>query len=597
MDKMFPVSVSDSQWHHVSIGVSSKGLALYVDCVLVETVKWVYPYMGITTEGLLTVGGILEGFETPFEGELRQMTFLMGDSDAAKYHCSLYSTECEVSKTLRSTDKTQGSLFSSGQPIDLTESSTDDEGPVLGHTTQDVRPGIRETKAPVPKLSSGLNVSDLTKNNTEWDLQNLDLKNVSLAMESGMEAAKHPVITTNSHSQGTDDRRVLTSVKALSSSTSVDRRKTQTGPSDGIIDLDSPSATDLERHPNKAQRQQPDLNVLTEEDLLPHTISTDPLKSGSKMTTVDNGGQGRNQVTGIGHTTVPQAVPKHGDIITGLDGRQYRLLRGAPGPFGPPGRRGCAGQEGFVGFKGDKGSLGPVGRDGMRGEPGPPGFPGLPSLYLWRNTPEDWAAFRRTSFFQALHSGWPREQGSPGPIGEMGKPGPPGIPGEPGQRGVTGRRGDMGSFGPKGVSGRAGTWGRDGQPGPDGTPGPRGLPGLKGPRGDKGESAPPGEKGEEGFPGAPGLRGDIGREGEKGSTGEPGLPGPVGPAGPMGNRGIQGIPGTPGIEGLPGRSGKSGPPGAVGAPGVTGMVGAQGVNGTEGNIGPTGPIGRRGPRV
>lgn len=41
------------------------------------------------------------------QGELRQMTFLMGDSDAAKDHCNLYSTECGVSKSLRSTHKTQ----------------------------------------------------------------------------------------------------------------------------------------------------------------------------------------------------------------------------------------------------------------------------------------------------------------------------------------------------------------------------------------------------------------------------------------------------------------------------------------------------------
>lgn len=73
----FPVSISDSQWHYISIGVSSKGLTLYVDCVLVERVKWVYPYMGITTEGLLTVGGILEGFETPFEVSTKQETFLL----------------------------------------------------------------------------------------------------------------------------------------------------------------------------------------------------------------------------------------------------------------------------------------------------------------------------------------------------------------------------------------------------------------------------------------------------------------------------------------------------------------------------------------
>ncbi|KAL2092225.1 hypothetical protein ACEWY4_012023 [Coilia grayii] len=589
-DYEFPVSVSDSRWHYVSVGVSAKALTLYVDCVLVETIKWVYPYMGITTEGLLTVGGILEGFETPFEGELRQMTFLMGDSDAARDHCSLYSAECGVSKAPRPTHKKkQGTLFSSGDPgLDLTESSTDDGSPVVVQKAGDVRPSNRHTNALVPSVSPALNVSVVTKHNTKWDLQTNDLRDGSLTLENQVETVKPTVITTNS------DRRVLTSIKTSSPKANTDRRITQTGPSGGIIDLDSPSANGFQKsslHPTKNQRNQPtDSNVLPEEDLLPSTL--DP---GPKVTKEDYGGQGRGRGTGTEHTSVQQEAPRHGDIVTGLDGREYRLLRGAPGPAGPPGQRGCVGQEGLEGFKGDKGSMGPVGRDGMRGEPGPMGFPGLPTLYLWRNTAEDWAAFRKTPFFQAINARWPREQGPPGPIGEMGKPGRPGIPGEPGQRGIPGRRGDMGSFGPKGVSGRAGKPGRDGEPGHDGTPGSRGLPGLKGPRGEKGESAPPGEKGEEGFPGVPGPRGDIGREGEKGSTGDIGLSGPLGPPGPIGNKGVQGSPGPPGPEGPPGRSGRLGPPGAVGAPGVTGMVGPQGLNGTEGDVGPAGPTGRKGP--
>lgn len=192
----------------------------------------------------------------------------------------------------------------------------------------------------VPNLS--LNVSDLTKHNTKWDLHTLDLKNVSFTVENDVEADKPPVITTKSTSKGTNDRRVLTSIEALSQNTSTDRRKTQTGPLDNIIDLDSPSATDLEKslqHPTETQYKQPDRNVLTEEDLLPPTISSDPLKNGPKTATEDYGGQDRIQVIGIEHATVQQAFPKHGDIITGLDGRPYKLLRGAPGPLGPPGRR------------------------------------------------------------------------------------------------------------------------------------------------------------------------------------------------------------------------------------------------------------------
>lgn len=64
----FPVSgLSDGKWHHVAISVAAKRLALYVDCSLLERVDWVYYGMGISTDGLLMVGGIIESFETPFE--------------------------------------------------------------------------------------------------------------------------------------------------------------------------------------------------------------------------------------------------------------------------------------------------------------------------------------------------------------------------------------------------------------------------------------------------------------------------------------------------------------------------------------------------
>ncbi|KAJ4925953.1 hypothetical protein JOQ06_008138 [Pogonophryne albipinna] len=91
----FPVSgLSDGKWHHVALSVSAKRLALYVDCSLLESVDWVYRTMGISTEGLLMIGGIIEAFETPFEGHLRQLTFLMGDPDAAQRHCSHHPPRC-----------------------------------------------------------------------------------------------------------------------------------------------------------------------------------------------------------------------------------------------------------------------------------------------------------------------------------------------------------------------------------------------------------------------------------------------------------------------------------------------------------------------
>nr|XP_023647397.1 collagen alpha-1(V) chain-like [Paramormyrops kingsleyae] len=95
-DVRFPVRVlSDGGWHRVSVAVSAGSLALYVDCVLVEDVKWGYPGMDISTDSLLVVGGIIEDSEIPFEGDLRQVTFLMGDPDAARDHCTLHLPVCE----------------------------------------------------------------------------------------------------------------------------------------------------------------------------------------------------------------------------------------------------------------------------------------------------------------------------------------------------------------------------------------------------------------------------------------------------------------------------------------------------------------------
>lgn len=65
----FPVGVlSDGDWHRMALSVSTGRLALYVDCSMVESVDWAYKDgLGISTDGLVMVGGIIEGFETPFE--------------------------------------------------------------------------------------------------------------------------------------------------------------------------------------------------------------------------------------------------------------------------------------------------------------------------------------------------------------------------------------------------------------------------------------------------------------------------------------------------------------------------------------------------
>ncbi|CAB1434715.1 unnamed protein product [Pleuronectes platessa] len=376
-------SLLDGRWHRVALSVSPLWLEVYVDCSLVERVNWAYPWQRISTDGVLMIGGSLDGSETPFEGALRQITFVMGDPDTARDQCTLNQPSCNLPPSRKKQD----------------------------HLSE-----------------------------------------------------RNPADTTN---QDAADQ------------------------SQGFILVD-------------------ELHIVW-------TANT------------EDGSQG----------------------IPGLVGR--------------------------------------------RGEPGPLGHPGLPTLYLWRNSEDDWMAFRRSSFAQMLRAGWPVKPGPPGPTGEIGKPGLPGIPGDPGDRGMPGQRGHMGDSGPRGAPGKTGSVGRSGSQGVDGSCGPPGLPGLKGPRGFKGERALPGEKGDEGLTGEPGPRGDRGRTGAKGYKGEPGGDGPVGPPGPLGKRGTQGLPGPPGPQGDSGHDEMMGPPGSVGAPGTTGGIGPPGVDGFEGDQGPTGPRGRKGP--
>ncbi|KAL8174418.1 UNVERIFIED_CONTAM: hypothetical protein K2H54_044373 [Gekko kuhli] len=92
----FPISsLADGKWHRVALSISVERLALYVDCQLVESVGWSSHFgMGVTLEGLLVVGGLIESFEIPFEGALKQLTFLMGDSGAASEHCQTHNSTC-----------------------------------------------------------------------------------------------------------------------------------------------------------------------------------------------------------------------------------------------------------------------------------------------------------------------------------------------------------------------------------------------------------------------------------------------------------------------------------------------------------------------
>ncbi|XP_060126269.1 collagen alpha-2(XI) chain-like [Zootoca vivipara] len=92
----FPVSsLADGHWHRVALSISLKRLALYVDCYLLESVGWSgYFGMGVATEGLVVIGGLIEPFEVPFEGALRQLSFWMGDAGVAERSCQASYSTC-----------------------------------------------------------------------------------------------------------------------------------------------------------------------------------------------------------------------------------------------------------------------------------------------------------------------------------------------------------------------------------------------------------------------------------------------------------------------------------------------------------------------
>ncbi|XP_061118108.1 collagen alpha-2(XI) chain-like [Conger conger] len=544
----FPVgALSDGQWHRVSVGVSAQSLALYVDCVLTEKVNWTYPGMDIATDGLLMVGGIIEDFETPFEGSLRQLTFLMGNPDAAGDHCTFHVPACggvppKPPRSPKTPRTLEDLILSSNDLEDLFESS---ESSVGGQDPL-TRGGARgDGGAPLgPRRPGTLERGDLFLLEEDTDLADPNIPPPG--------GKKRPRPKPSSASKVLDENITTDKTKAGGGG-----RDFPGKPSDDIIDLDSSSSTSsgLKKTPvgGKAlsetplRPQRPD-NRSREHDARPSAVPpkgsapapTHAPRPRSEPDTVTaerdlaapthlgQGPHGDRAPAGETPAGTAKIPPRDGDIIRGSDNKMYRVRKGPRGPTGPYGKPGCSGPRGYAGFKGDKGSRGPVGRDGPRGMPGPPGPQGLPSFYLWRNTFEDWAAFRRTSIFQLLQVGWPREQGPPGPMGAPGKPGLPGPEGEPGTRGAVGRMGDMGDPGPKGVAGRKGLQGRDGEPGQDGQPGVPGHPGPKGPQGFKGESAPRGEKGEEG---PKGVKGVQGLHGLQGPEGEPGPDGDTGPPG------------------------------------------------------------------
>nr|XP_029134563.1 collagen alpha-1(I) chain-like [Labrus bergylta] len=647
----FPVgSLCDGQWHRVSLGVSPLWLEVYVDCSLVERVNWAYPWQDISSDGLLMIGGSLEPFETPFEGALRQMSVVMGDPDAARDHCTLHQPACnqttsdELWKVLsgvrphESSNRAEGSThqepnrqahLSERNPQDSTHRDPAERAFILveePHILSAIKNEDRrfhdiDSSTSIKTLEENIiqrnsadsalyTVVDLSSPDSETQMSEVKLNNVTsltkenmirlvedvqdvgsnrllsnkvegqvLSVQHRESLSSEPVTGTGNIVYGLDQK-IYRIHKGLSGPRGAKGRRGCAG-REGYMGFKGDKM--VNSYLSSYQTQFPDL--VRNGTYHPAVSNPSPYKLSEAFCSGPLLQRGSGSSRGEPFCTLELCT-----FVLREVGRVFQCCFDSVNQAA----RGCA----PLRYTSEvvPGIQGLPGLDGRRGDPGPPGPPGLPTLYLWKNSEEDWTAFRRSSVYQMLRVGWPVTPGPPGFMGETGKPGHPGIPGDAGSRGTPGERGDMGYPGPKGLPGNPGRWGRNGSQGLDGRPGPPGLPGLKGPRGFKGDAAPPGEKGDEGFTGEPGPEGDKGGAGEKGSKGEPGEDGSVGPPGPVGKRGLKGLPGLPGPKGDAGEDGMRGPPGLEGAPGATGGIGPPGLNGSEGDQGPTGPRGRRGPQ-
>ncbi|KAK2818894.1 hypothetical protein Q5P01_024455 [Channa striata] len=527
----FPTSgLSDGKWHHVALSVSAKQLTLYVDCSLSESVDWVYSGIGVSTDGLLMVGGIIESFETPLEGHLRQLTFLMNDPDAAQQHCSHHPPRCggttpKPPRSPRTNNAMENKLLSSNDLEELLVDPKDESLLSFGKTNVFVRRGSSRGDGTVPsgpKRKGSVIRGDVFLVEEDTDLLDPIFQNgrhVSPQFKPPRNGLK-----------GNQKGKPEVPSKHLEDNITIEKKLDSSGrssltfpgkPTDDIIDLDNRNTPKkpsvgfplFPKTPSDPRLSTDSNKPFEETDEHTRTVSPTPhvVTSGSlAKKTINNGGRISSQNdTHSNHRTghsikqpdrerpgIVTIVSKNGDLVRGSDGKMYRLHRGPPGQMGPPGQEGCPGEPGLPGFKGDKGKIGPEGSPGKKGEQGRPGPAGLPRFYLWKNTADEWAAFQI-------------KEGSAGLPGEMGKPGIQGPPGEPGERGQPGMPGEMGEHGPRGPPGQVGAPGRDGENGEDGQPGSPGAPGSPGPWGYRGERGSKGEKGDEGLTGFKGPMGAL----------------------------------------------------------------------------------------
>ncbi|XP_067398297.1 collagen alpha-1(V) chain-like [Emydura macquarii macquarii] len=652
----FPVSIlGDGDWHQVALSISSERLELHVDCQLVESVGWSnYFGMGVTTQGLVIVGGLITSFEIPFEGALQQLTFRMGDPRAAGEYCWGYNASCTSSfstEAFRNQSRSLGEL-----PPAWPESHV----PSLENPVGSVRDGATAFAVAMATQEPPLSVPKETNEIQESYTQGSKFTTSDLAVRPLL-VWENPRENLNPHPDGS----ALTSAPStkrpsaeeveeslsfeeegfeLFNSTSnkiTGSGRSGVGRSDSEVAgnfSDSTSTVTSVPLPGHRDAQAADDSVILSETSAKvnrpaskkdhivkpedENITTEKLKGDTGSWTWFSPSKPIDTIIDLDNPSIFSKV----SIEVSQAGASAGNIPRVPSPDSYK--------------KAEK----PVGRGTLE-------IPSTASL-----SPKDavkpmqtlldvevvptehnkGVVHREKTGSEAKGSEdhgdsgvlWTAADGrqvrmKPGPHGLQG---PPGLPGCPGRRGLLGPKGDKGHPGAMGRIGPPGDPGPPGVPGvptvvlwrnskedwlafmqssfyqllqagwprhqgPRGQPGHPGKPGLPGPPGYPGE---PGDKGWSGYMGESGLQGFLGRAGFPGVDGLPGIDGKPGPPGLPGEQGPQGFKGDQGPAGEKGDQGFLGDPGPPGEKGEKGSKGVKGQNGPSGSAGAQGMMGVKG---
>ncbi|XP_055741984.1 uncharacterized protein LOC129825890 [Salvelinus fontinalis] len=447
-----------------SVPQEENWLALYVDCELVERVNWTFPGQDITTDGLLMLGGIIEGFETPFEvraywmlkcGHDSKYSFtvtaldenITADTDDWLQQGIIDLDSPDPSPSLQRKRPDRKSPSQSGHP-DPSDLMDENQLPPAGATGELQAPmGSRDLKDP------GAVVDSLVFLRPHWDWGSRRKAWVLLALLAFL----HLKETEDSQAWGESrDKQVPQALLVLQES--LDKTAVLghlvIRASQGKLAWRVPKGQWAWRTWCERSRRHPWEEWTTGPSRRDWaqwhtgiTRSSRPPKAGGQ----DREARPFRKPEACGGTGVSWAhrVSRH-SWDGWCDGAGWRKRRtGAAGPVG---------------------DSGPSGLDGQQGPPGTVGEEGL--------------------------SGKKGEQGAPSPFG---KPGPKGLQGEPGPQGSQGLQGEPG---PRGKEGEMGGFGNRGDPGPKGLKGangPCGFPGLEGPSGALGDNEKRGGKGHGGL--------------------------------------------------------------------------------------------------